>query len=328
MLQSTSEKRAERHGGKRAGAGRKDGGRWQYLISVVRVDLSLIAAPESSKMVTAVISDRRAADPSFYEGEKVSTLVRNFFRYRNKPVRQPAQVEAAIPTVEKWGKLARPPLARGEAQTLVSELYAAAGLHGQRWRQTSFGKVFEICARKYGLVDHEKIKWLRWCINKFNDPDDPTWFPRERPEIRDRHRRDRVLDIVRGASDHRADIAHLMRRTKWTRDAVVNLTRRLCGDGELVRIAPGVFTLPGLGTAHVPARERIVAWFDAQPSNFEAKTIEIAAALDLPRQAVDSALHGHGALVRDGLIKAVRRGVFARGGGAIGGRGHSRTQSR
>jgi hypothetical protein len=212
--------------------------------------------------------------------------------------------------VEKWGRTAG--LAPGEARDLVAELLAACRHfpESSAQRETHFGQLFDIAGRKYGVTDREKIEWLRGQIPKLKA--DPMYWPRERPEIRDRTRRDRILKLIKAAPGQQADIAYLMRKTGWTRDAVVNLTRRLCDDGELVRVAPGVFTLRGLGASHVSAREQILAFFDAAPPDAEYKTVELAEKLGRTRLAIDGALHGHGALVRDGMVICVRRGVFKR----------------
>jgi hypothetical protein len=160
-------------------------------------------------------------------------------------------------------------------------------------------------------VDHEKIEWLRKQIIELKKG--PTNFPRERPEIRDRSRRDRILELTNQAPDKKADYAYYMVKTGWTLDAVKNLVRRLRGDQELIDIAPGLFTLPGLGVAHIPTHEAIMAWVDCQPAGTEVKAVQLAKLLGRKLTAINGAIHGHGALVADGKLRLVRRGVFVRG---------------
>ncbi len=204
--------------------------------------------------------------------------------------------------MEKWGKTIG--MAAGEAKRLVAELFAAAGPA----RQPHVPELIEMAGRKYGVIDREKIEWLRGQISKLKAH--PLYWPRERPEIQDRTRRDLILKLIKAVPGKQADFAYLMRKTGWTLDSVKNQVRRLCDDGELVRVAPGLFTLPGLGTVHVPAREAILAWYRSQPPGTEAKAVELADMLGRPRQAIDAALHGNGRLVADGLVICVRRGVF------------------
>lgn len=241
----------------------------------------------------------------FYDLEKASPP---------RPVAEAPQAprstnDAASPTpqqvfsMQKWGRLARPPLDPEEAKNFVDELFAASGVH-----QPYFNELFEIAGRKHGVVDHEKIEWFRWVLRKLTER--PSWWPYERPEIRDRSRRDRLLKIIDAAPDGKADISRLMKKTRWTRDAVVNHTRRLCDDNELIRLAPGLFTRPGRGVAHIPAREQVLALMEAAPQDTEFKAAEMSKMLGRPRQAIDSALHGHGALIADNKVICVRRGVF------------------
>src|SRR5260370_608510 len=170
------------------------------------------------RKLNGVIREIRRRLPGLY-GRFTEGAIRDVY-YREKRTAKLKPDKAHIAQVEQWGKLARPPLKSGEAKALVAELWVAAGTGGATWRQASFDKIFDICARKYGVVDHEKIDYLRGLISKFND--DPTWFPRERPEIRDRSRRDRILKITNEAPDKQADFALYMAETGWSLDAVKN----------------------------------------------------------------------------------------------------------
>lgn len=205
--------------------------------------------------------------------------------------------------LRKWGRLARPPLAPEDAPHFLASLYVSAGGHHR-----PIGRMLEMISKRYGIVDHEKIEWLR--IQDRKMAADPQYYPRSRPEIINRANLDLVVKVVREAPGSTADIAHIMRKTRKSRDSVVNLTRRLCAEGELVRIAPGMFTLLGLGTAHVPTREAIMGWYRSQPPGTEAKAVQLAEILERPRGAIDAAIHGQGFLLRDGLLISVRRGVF------------------
>jgi hypothetical protein len=216
--------------------------------------------------------------------------------------------------LERWGRRTRhwPGLEAGEARQIAAELIDA--VLPMPWRLEGLSDLVAIARRKYGVTARERIDWVREQIRLMKD--NPRHFPRERPEIRDRTRRERILAIVRAAPDQRVSIAYLMRKTRWTRDAVANLTRRLCdpsedgGDAELLRLSPGVFTLPGLGEQHVPAAKAVLTWFESQPPETEVKALQLAEAIGRTRQAVDSALHGNGALIKNGQVICVRRGVF------------------
>jgi hypothetical protein len=184
----------------------------------------------------------------------------------------------------------------------MASLYAAAGPH------RPVDRLFDMIGRRYGIVDHEKVEWLRIQVRKMAT--DPQYYPRSRPEIVNRTNLDAVLKIVKEAPGSKADIAHIMRKSRKSRDSVVNLTRRLVGEGELVRIAPGTFAPPGLGTAHIPAHKAIMATIEVAPPGTEFKAVDLAKMLGRSRHAIDAALHGHGALVADGKVICVRRGVF------------------
>jgi hypothetical protein len=202
--------------------------------------------------------------------------------------------------LQKWGKLGRPPLGPEDAREFLASLYVAAG------PQRPIGRLLEMISKRYGIVDHEKIEWLRVQARKMAG--DPQYYPQSRPEIVNRTNLDMVLKVVKEAPGGKADIAYIMSKTGKSRDSVVNVTRRLCAESELVRIAPGVFTLSGLGTAHIPAHKAIMAVMEPDT---QYKAIELATMLGRPRGAIDAALHGHGALLANGKIMCVRRGVFA-----------------
>jgi hypothetical protein len=327
MAQSTLEMRVKHHGGKRAGAGRKGDGKWHHLVSMIKAALDALGLVDSPKNVRSVIRDRRVKDPLFYEGVREATLSRYYFRYRNRPTPIPSKQstisqtalapanEPALPPttapadfgrqlflMQKWGKLARPPLGAEEALQLITSLYAAAGPH------RPVGRIFDMIGRRYGIVDHEKVEWLRLQVREMAN--DPQYYPRSRPGIVNRTNLDAVLKIVKEAPGSKADIAYIMRKSRKSRDSVVNLTRRLVGEGELVRVVPGVFVLPGLGEAHIPAHKAVMAIIEAAPPGMEFKAVELAKMLGRSRQAIDGALHGRGALVADGRVMCVRRGVF------------------
>jgi hypothetical protein len=89
--------RTKRHGGSRPGAGRKGDDRWYHLVSIINDDLDAIGSAASPKMVRSVVRDRRVADPSFHEDVKEETLVRYYFRYRNRP----APIASKQPTISQ-----------------------------------------------------------------------------------------------------------------------------------------------------------------------------------------------------------------------------------
>jgi hypothetical protein len=217
------------------------------------------------------------------------------------PGAAPAEFRNELSLLQKWGTLARPSLGAEEARELLVGLYTAAGSH------RPVGRMIEMISKRYGIVDHEKIEWLR--VQERKLAADRQYYPRARPEIVNRTNLELVVKVVRQAPDHKANIAYIMRKSRKSRDSVVNLTRRLCGEGELVRTAPGTFTLPELGAAHVPAHKQVLAVFEANP-NTEYKAVDLAKILGRRRMAIDSALHGHGALAANGNILCVRRGVF------------------
>jgi hypothetical protein len=204
--------------------------------------------------------------------------------------------------LEAWGRNAG--FKNGDARHLLADLFDAAGPH----RQHHMPALFEMCVRKAGVSDRDKVEWLRRQVDLIRRND--AYFPRERPEIRDDTFRNAALDVIRQAPDQTTDIATLMSRLGRTRDSIVGLTRRLVDERLIVRTGPGQFTLPGNGEAHVPAHEQIETWFKMQPPGTESKAVELAAALGRTRQAIDSALHGHGQLIARGLVVAVKRGVF------------------
>jgi len=133
-----------------------------------------------------------------------------------KSVPDKAIDKAIIAKVTKWGRSARPPLNPGETKALVAEAFIAAGTFGASWRQERFNEVFELSAYKWRSRSSGGIKYLQRAIAEFKKS--PTWFPRTIPEFYDRTRRDRILQIVRTAPGQRANIALLMKETRWNRD--------------------------------------------------------------------------------------------------------------
>jgi hypothetical protein len=210
--------------------------------------------------------------------------------------------------LEGWGRNAR--FKPGDARRLLADLFDAAGPA----RQRHVPSLFEMCVRKAGIVDRDKIAWLRKQVAEIRRND--AYFPRERPEIRDDRARNAVLAVIREAPSQTADIGTLMKRLGRTRDAIVGLTRRLIDEQLIVRVGPGQFTLPGnasheaVANALVSTAEQVMAWFKAQPPGTCAKAVDIAAAIGRTRQAVDSALHGNGQLIKRGAIIQAARGLF------------------
>ena len=210
--------------------------------------------------------------------------------------------------LEKWGRTCA--FEPGEARRLLADLFEAAG----PGRQEHVPELFEMCVRKCGVVDREKIDWLRKQLELIRR--NPVYWPRERPEFRDDTSRNAMLKVIRQAPGQTADIATMMKRMGRTRDGIVNLTRRLIDEHLIVRIGPGQFTLPGNTGAKQPASSAVRAildWFRSQPPGTCAKATQIAAALGRNRQAIDSALNGYGQMVKKGLVIAVKRGVFKLG---------------
>jgi hypothetical protein len=168
-----------------------------------------------------------------------------------------------------------------------------------------------MCVRKAGVSNRDKIEWLRKQVALVRQND--AYWPRERPEIRNDDLRNAALDVIRNAPGQVADIGYLMKHLGRTRDSIVNLCRRLVDEQLITRVGPGQFTLPSnteAKRAPPPAAEQVITWFEAQPRGTVAKATRIAAAIGRPRTAVDAALHGHGALVKKGLVVQVARGVF------------------
>src|SRR5258708_3250182 len=168
-------------------------------------------------------------DKTFYGQWPRKTLRRVFYDSQDVPGKFGPQLEL----LQQWGRLARPPLSPEEARELFAQVFAAAGsdaLAGQSPRQARFGELFEIAGRKYGVTDHEKIEWFRWLIP--NLLAHPLWWPRERPEIRDSTRRDKILKLINEAPGKRGGLDYLCKKTGSTYEAVKNLTRRLAGGDE------------------------------------------------------------------------------------------------
>jgi hypothetical protein len=210
--------------------------------------------------------------------------------------------------LEGWGRNAG--FKNGDARRLLADLFDACGPA----RQHHIPTLFEMCVRKAGVVDRDKIAWLRKQVAEIQRND--AYFPRERPEIRDDRSRNAVMKVIREAPCQVADIGTLMMKMKRSRDAIVGLTRRLIDEQLIVRVGMGQFTLPGNASPEVVANalesaaDQVVAWFKAQPPGMQARAVDIVKAIGRPRTAVDSALHGNGKLIKKGAILQVSRGLF------------------
>src|SRR5215831_17213270 len=159
-------------------------------------------------MVTSVVRDRLVADPTFYGG-KEGTLVRNYFRYRDKPARMiPAHLISAVDRMQRWGKFEKPPIGPEQARAFVEELDDAIGPDRKKYFGISVGQIFDMAGRKFGVTDHDKIEWLRMVLHNLKTK--PAYVPQERPEIRNRTKRDKLLALILAAPNKLATIPYLV----------------------------------------------------------------------------------------------------------------------
>ncbi len=199
--------------------------------------------------------------------------------------------------LQKWG--ASP----AEARELLASLVKAAGTD----RHSEIERMFGMMAKRRGLGGgRPKLEWLRKQVTKMREH--PDYRPHFRaPHPKDRANTDAILAAIARAPNRRATKAWIVRATGIKPNTVTDLTAHLVRFGEIVRIKPGVFGLPGTAKNYVTAATAIRDVLLGVPGN-KATVADLVRITGKSRNAIYSSawrMIEAGKLVRD------RDGVYA-----------------
>jgi hypothetical protein len=229
-----------------------------------------------------------------------------YYRYRKSSqdsARRSVLESGAAPTgrqmflLQKWG--ASP----GDAFDLINQLQSAAGSQRAVHIDQLFNRM-ENCREWDG---GRRVAWLEHQARKMAS--NPVFWPPARAR-RAITGTDLVIKALREARSNRATKAELVRKTGKSANAIAALTPIMVRNGDIVRLAPGVYALPKPSASQNlwrPAQEALMEALAAAPGN-AATIAELIVRTSRGRSALDAAIYR---LIEAGRIVRVRRGVFA-----------------
>jgi len=253
------------------------------------------------KNAIKILHDR---EPLLYSKSSAETLRKGYYKARGHYGDSPPPVPAKQSPEDRWMLLLQQwdsSLGPAQAAKLVQDVVAIAD-----WRRKHIGDLFDILERRTSWNGDPKRKadQIRAWFSKMAA--DRRYWPRVKQPPPDRDR-DSVLALLRHGPKSKIELAQALGRTM---PAVAAILTRMLKSGDIVRVAIGVFALPGT-EPHVLTREAILKVLT--DAGGEVTMAAMCAATGKPKTSVSAALDH-----LKGLVVRVRRGVYAlTGSGAV-----------